>query len=75
MKPTTPLKLSAIAFAVLWTGWMIWSSGSFERANAVILSIGGAVAGYLWYLAMRWWFRRSGLLPDDKNPPASLADQ
>jgi hypothetical protein len=73
MKPTTPLKLSAIAFAVFWTGWMIWSSGSFERVNAVILSIGGALAGYLWYLGMRWWFRRIGLLPHSENPPGSIA--
>jgi hypothetical protein len=75
MKPATPLKLSAIAFAVLWTGWMIWSSGSFERVNAVILSIGGALVGYLWYRLMRWWFQRTGLLPHDENPPGSITDR
>jgi hypothetical protein len=63
MKPTTPLKLSAIAFTVLWCGWMLWWSGTYDRASVIILAICGAVAGYLWYLAMRWWFRRISLLP------------
>ena len=40
-------------FAVLWSGWMLWWSGSFEPANIIILSVCGAVAGYLWYRAMR----------------------
>jgi hypothetical protein len=63
MKPTTPLKLCAIAFTVLWSGWMLWWSGSYDRANVIILTICGSIAGYLWYLAMRWWFRRISLLP------------
>lgn len=63
MKPTTPLKLCAIAFNVLWSGWMLWWSGSYDRANVIILTICGSIAGYLWYLAMRWWFRRINLLP------------
>ena len=66
MKPTTSsLKLSAIAFAVLWSGWMLWWSGTYELANLVILSVCGAVAGYFWYRAMRWSFRRMNLLPRD----------
>ena len=64
MKPTTPLKLSAIAFTVLWSGWMLWSSGSYEPANIIILAVCGSVAGYLWYRIMRWCFRRMNLLPD-----------
>jgi hypothetical protein len=54
MKPATPLKLCSIAFAVLWTGGMLWSSGAIDRANLIILSICGALAGWAWYCAMRW---------------------
>ena len=43
-----------IAFALLWTVWMGWSSGSHGVAQIVILTVCGAVAGYLWYLGMRW---------------------
>ena len=66
MKPTiSSLKLSAIAFTVLWSGWMLWWGGTYELANLVILSVSGAVAGYFWYRAMRWSFRRMNLLPRD----------
>jgi uncharacterized membrane protein YdbT with pleckstrin-like domain len=59
MNPTTPLKIGAIAFTVLWTGLMVWWSGSFAVANIVILTICGALACYLWYRFMRYWqFRR-----------------
>jgi hypothetical protein len=61
MSPSTPLKWGAVAFAVLWTFWMLWWSGSLDRANVIILTICGAVAGYLWYLAMRWLFARPRL--------------
>ena len=64
VQPTTPLKLSAIAFVVLWTGWMVWSSGSSEPANFVILTACGCVGGYFWYRIMRWCFRLMRLLPD-----------
>ena len=63
MNPVTPLKLSSIAFALLWTVWMVWWSGEFAVANIVILTACGAMAGWLWFLAMRWYFRRTGLLP------------
>jgi len=63
VQPTTPLKLSAIAFVVLWTGWMVWWSGSYEPANVVILTTCGCVAGYIWYRIMRWCFRLMRLLP------------
>jgi hypothetical protein len=63
MHPLTSLKLGAIAFALLWTVWMGWSSGSHGVAHIVILTVCGAVAGYLWYLGMRWQFRRMGMLP------------
>lgn len=63
MNPATPLKLSSIAFAILWTGWMIWWSGAFNPVNVAIMSACGALAAWLWFLAMRWYFRRIGLLP------------
>jgi hypothetical protein len=68
MNPVSRLKWSSIAFAVLWTGWMIWWSGIYDAANIVILSICGALAGYFWYLAMRWQFRRMRMLPPDGSP-------
>ena len=55
MNQDTTLKFSAIMFAVLWTGGMIWSSGSFDAANIIILALCGAAAGYAWYRAMRYW--------------------
>lgn len=58
------LKLSSAIFALLWSGWMVWSSGDFAVANIVILAIVGAIAGYFWFLGMRWYFRRVGLLPN-----------
>ena len=63
MKPDTPLKLSSIAFAVLWTAWMIWWSGIFSAVNIGLLTAVGALAGWLWFLAMRWYCRRIGMLP------------
>lgn len=63
MHAETPLKLSSIMFAVLWTAWMVWWSGAFSAANIAIMSACGALAAWLWFLAMRWYFRRIGLLP------------
>jgi len=63
MKPDTPLKLSSIAFAILWTAWMVWWSDVFSVVNIGMLAVSGAVAAWLWFLAMRWYFRRIGLLP------------
>ena len=69
----TRLKWSAVVFAVLWTGCMIWWSGDYDRVNVVMLTIWGAVAGYLWYRFMRWHFQRKGLLPREVHPPGSAA--
>jgi hypothetical protein len=60
--PTSQLKWSSVAFTVLWTAGMIWWSGDFAAANIIILTICGAIAGYLWYRAMCWQFRRVGML-------------
>ena len=62
MNPDTSLKLASIAFAVLWAAWMIWSSG-ITLANVAIFAVAGAIVGWLWFLGMRWFFRRIGRLP------------
>jgi phosphate/sulfate permease len=56
---TTSLKWSSILFAVLWTIWMVWWSGSLQPANVVILGICGTLLAYLWYFGMRWYLRRA----------------
>jgi hypothetical protein len=68
MNPAASLKRSAVIFAVLWTGWMLWWSGSFDRVNIIMLTICGAAVGYAWYRAMRWLFARRGMLPRDQHP-------
>ncbi len=72
MKPAVPLALCSIAFAVLWTCGMLWSSGAIDRANVIILSVCGAFAGIAWYYAMRWVFQFTHLGPprDPLNPGA-----
>ena len=52
MSQKITLILASIAFAVLWTAYMIWQT-STGMANTVILIIAGAIAGVLWYLGMR----------------------
>ncbi len=63
------LKLAAVAFSVLWIGGMLWWSGELHPANIVILTVCGAVGGYLWYLAMLWMFQAMRLHPlnDDRG--------
>lgn len=61
--PEAPLKFGSVLFAVLWTSWMIWSSSDFAVANIVISIVFGGIGGWLWFLGMRWYFRRRGLLP------------
>jgi hypothetical protein len=55
--PTLPLTLGAVAFTALWAGWMMWSSGSFDRVSVAVLAVCTALAGYVWYRMMRWSFR------------------
>ena len=75
MTPVARLKLSAVVFALSWTGWMVWWSGIYEPANIMILTICGTGVGYLWYRGMRSRFDRRGLLPRSStsarpaNPP------
>ena len=70
MNPTIPLKLSAIAYAVLWSGWMFWWSGNYDLTNIIILVACDSIAAYLWYRVMRWSFRRMSLLPHDGIHPS-----
>ena len=73
MNPETQLKLCAALFTVLWTGWMLWSVGSFDRVNVIMMATCGSAAGYAWYRAMRWQFRRSGMLPGNENSAGPTA--
>jgi formate hydrogenlyase subunit 3/multisubunit Na+/H+ antiporter MnhD subunit len=73
VSPSTPLKLGAVAFAVLLTLWMLWWSGSLDRVNVAMLTICGAAAGYLWYLAMRWLLARVRLDAVDESTDAPEA--
>jgi hypothetical protein len=65
--PSKSLKLGAVAFAVLWTLWMLSWSGSLDRINVVMLSLCGSAVGYAWYLAMRRPLRRKGLSPREED--------
>ena len=52
MSQKITLILASIAFAVLWTAYMVWQT-STGTANTIILMICGAIAGVLWYFGMR----------------------
>jgi hypothetical protein len=62
MKPTTPLILSAFAFGLLWSGWMVFLSQ--EPDTLAITAVCALVAGYFWFRIMRWCFRLMRLLPN-----------
>jgi hypothetical protein len=57
------LKLGAVFFTVFWSGGMLWWSGEYHPAHIIVLAACGTIAGYLWYLATRWMFRRMQQLP------------
>jgi hypothetical protein len=57
MHPETRLKLSSLAFAVMWTAMMWWWNAPLETAGLVILAIAGAICGLLWYWLYGKWFR------------------
>ena len=63
MDQAKPLKLAAVFFTIFWSGWMLWSSGDYHPAHIILLAVCGTIAGYLWYLGMRWMFRTMHLLP------------
>jgi hypothetical protein len=41
---------------------MVWSNG-ITLVNVATFAVVGALAGWLWFLGMRWFFRRIGRLP------------
>lgn len=45
-------KLTAFAFALLWTIFLVWSCGPAEPVNVVLMAICGGLAGWCIYLAM-----------------------
>jgi hypothetical protein len=75
VNPIASLKWSALAFAVLWSGWMLWWSGSLELANIVILAICGGVVGACWFTAMHFIFQGAGLLPRESRAGKTSASQ
>ena len=54
MNPKIGLKWSAAFFTVFWTAGMLLWSGAVDPANIALTAIAGSIAGYLWYLMMRW---------------------
>ena len=54
LNSNTLFRLGAVAAAVLWTGWMIWSIGSLALADILIFAICGAAFGYALYAALRF---------------------
>ena len=71
------LKLGAFHFRLFWIGGMLWWSGEYHPAYIIILTICGAVGGYLWYLAMRWMFQRHALASAEwrsRRPAARRGD-
>jgi hypothetical protein len=50
---------ASVFFGVVWAIGMIWWTG-ISVASVIIWSVGGAVAGVLWYFAMKWWMTRRG---------------
>ncbi|WP_407524169.1 hypothetical protein [Methylobacterium oryzisoli] len=55
MNDSTALKWISFAFAVVWTGAMLWWSAPLDAAAIVIWPVAGAVAGLLWYWLMSRW--------------------
>ena len=51
------LKLASIAFAVMWTGWMMWWSVPLRPAEIAILGICGVLVGLGWYWLYGRWYR------------------
>src|SRR5690242_3319394 len=61
LTPNVSLKSGAVAFAIFWTGAMLWWTGSTGPVEICILAVCGALGSYAWYHAMRFAFRRIGL--------------
>jgi hypothetical protein len=55
-----PLPAAAILFAVLWTAGMLWWNAPLDTVEIVMLVIAGALAGVMWYFAMRFYVTRFG---------------
>ena len=56
------LKFAAVFFTIFWIVGMLWWSGEYHPAYIILLAVCGSIAGYLWYLAMRWVFGHMHLL-------------
>jgi hypothetical protein len=51
------LKFASLAFAVLWTSWMIWSLSPLHPGQIGLLVTSGALAGLAWYWLYGAWYR------------------
>jgi UDP-N-acetylmuramyl pentapeptide phosphotransferase/UDP-N-acetylglucosamine-1-phosphate transferase len=67
MDQATRLKWAAVAFTIFWIAGMLWWSGEYHPVHILILAVCGSVGGYLWYLAMRWFFQCMQLLNGDQG--------
>jgi len=75
INPHTALKSAAIAGAALWGVAIIRGIGSFGLASVIIFSIGGALFGLGWYVAMRFVFEGMRPLPCDDRCVATPRDK
>lgn len=51
------LKLASLAFALLWTAWMLWWSAPLRPAEMIIFAFGGVMVGLAWYWLYGRWYR------------------
>lgn len=51
------LKLASIAFAVMWTGGMLWWSQPLRPAEVIIIAACGLPVGFAWHWLYGRWYR------------------
>ena len=61
MSELNRLRLGSIAFAVLWTAFMLWWIGASDSVSAAMTGASGMIVGLTWYGAMRRWALRRGV--------------
>jgi hypothetical protein len=57
MESQRSLIFASFAFALLWVAGMLWWNAPTSTVRAVLIIILGALAGLLWYGAMKMWMR------------------
>lgn len=61
MSDLNRLRLGSIAFAALWTAFMLWWTGANDPVSAAMTCASGMIVGATWYGAMRRWALRRGV--------------